>query len=108
MFHSGCLLSADLMVMQILQAHLLQMEGKYIQMHFYFCHFRRIAFKTEASKKYFRMNRPTKKNGFTVHLYEEQNTKEHRYINFPLVIYGKFQNAYIRRTQQASLGKSNL
>jgi hypothetical protein len=115
MFQPGCLLPADLMVMQRLQAHLsqmggkyIQMGGKYIQMQVYFCHFRRFVFKTGASKKCFRMNRPTKKNGFTVHLYEEQNTKEHKDINFPLVIYGKSQNAYIRRTQQALLGKSNL
>jgi hypothetical protein len=83
------------------------MGGKYIQMQVYLCHFMRTAFKSEASKKQLGMNRP-KKNVFTVHLYEEQTTKEYRYIKFPLVIYDKFQNQYIRRTQKAFMEKNQL
>jgi hypothetical protein len=46
--------------MQRLQAHLLQMGGKYIQMHVYFYHFMRTAFNTEDSKKQFETERSKK------------------------------------------------
>jgi hypothetical protein len=89
MCHSGRLLPADVMVMQCLQVHLLQMGGKYILMQVY-CHFRRTACKTEASKKHFGMNSP-KQNGFTVHLYEEQKTKDRGTLNFHLLFTANFK-----------------
>jgi hypothetical protein len=105
MFQAGCLLPADWMAMQRLQAHLLQMGGKFFPMHV-FCHFMRIAFKTEASKS--RLEWTGQKEWIYSTFKRRIKTTEQRDIKFPLVIYGKFQNDYIRRTQKAFLGKSNL